>query len=37
MMKGLGAAELWDQGLPLAIIGTIVFSVSWYRFRKVFG
>ncbi len=37
MMKGLGVAELWDQGLPLVIIGVIVFSISWYRFRKVFG
>lgn len=37
MMKGLGFAELWDQVLALVALGTIIFSVSWYRFRKVFG
>jgi len=37
IMKGLGFAQLWDQALALAIIGTIIFSLSWYRFRKVFG
>jgi ABC-2 type transport system permease protein len=37
MMKGLGVADLWDQGLALGIIGAIVFSISWFRFRKVFG
>ncbi|HEX5000285.1 MAG TPA: ABC transporter permease, partial [Terriglobia bacterium] len=36
-MKGLGLADLWDQILPLAILGAIVFSISWLRFRKVFG
>lgn len=37
MMKGLGLAELWDQALAMAIIGILIFSVSWLRFRKVFG
>lgn len=37
MMKGLGLAELWDQVLALAILGFVIFSISWIRFRKVFG
>jgi ABC-2 type transport system permease protein len=37
MMKGLGVTELWDQGLALGILGIIIFSISWLRFRKVFG
>jgi len=37
IMKGLSLAQLWDQALALAVLGTIVFSISWYRFRKVFG
>lgn len=37
MMKGLGPNDLWGQTIPLAILGAIVFSISWYRFRKVFG
>jgi ABC-2 type transport system permease protein len=37
IMKGLGFAQLWDQALALAILGLIIFSLSWYRFRKVFG
>jgi ABC-2 type transport system permease protein len=37
MMKGLGFAELWDQALALGILGLIIFSISWLRFRKVFG
>jgi ABC-2 type transport system permease protein len=37
VMKGLGAAELWDQGLALGILGFVIFGISWLRFRKVFG
>ena len=37
MMKGLGFAELWPQALALAALGAIIFSISWIRFRKVFG
>ena len=37
MMKGLGVANLWDQILALAVLGTIVLSISWMRFRRVFG
>jgi ABC-2 type transport system permease protein len=37
MMKGLGFAAIWDQLLALAILGAIIFSVSWLRFRRVFG
>lgn len=37
MMKGIGFAQLWDQALALAVLGAIIFSISWYRFRKVFG
>jgi ABC-2 type transport system permease protein len=36
MMKGLGIEALWDQALALAILGLIIFSISWLRFRKVF-
>src|SRR6187399_491256 len=37
MMKGLGFAELWDQALALGILGLVIFSISWLRFRKDFG
>jgi ABC-2 type transport system permease protein len=37
MMKGLGIVQLADQILPLAILGGMVFSISWLRFRRVFG
>lgn len=37
MMKGLGMAQLWDQILALAVLGAIIFSISWIRFRRVFG
>jgi len=37
MMKGLGLADLWDQILPLAAIGAVIFTISWLRFRRVFG
>lgn len=37
MMKGLQFSQLWDQALALAILGTIIFTISWLRFRKVFG
>ena len=37
VMKGLGFADLWDQALALGILCAIIFSISWLRFRKVFG
>lgn len=37
MMKGLGISDLWDQILALAVLGAIIFSISWLRFRRVFG
>ena len=37
MMKGLGLIDLWDQIVPLAVLGAIIFSISWLRFRRVFG
>jgi ABC-2 type transport system permease protein len=37
IMKGLGFADLWDQALALGLIGAVIFSISWLRFRKVFG
>jgi ABC-2 type transport system permease protein len=37
MMKGLGLFDLWDQIIPLAVLGVLIFSISWLRFRKVFG
>jgi len=37
MMKGLGLSDLWDQILPLAALGAVIFTISWLRFRRVFG
>jgi ABC-2 type transport system permease protein len=37
IMKGLGFTDLWDQALALGILGTIIFAISWLRFRKVFS
>jgi ABC-2 type transport system permease protein len=37
MMKGLGLADLWGQVIPLAALGVLIFSISWLRFRRVFG
>jgi ABC-2 type transport system permease protein len=37
MMKGLGLVDLWDQLVPLAILGAVIFAISWLRFRRVFG
>jgi len=37
MMKGLGLMDLWQQLVPLAALGVVVFSISWLRFRRVFG
>jgi ABC-2 type transport system permease protein len=37
MMKGLGIFDLWDQILPMAALGSVVFAISWLRFRRVFG
>jgi ABC-2 type transport system permease protein len=33
-LKGVGIEYLWDQMLPLAIIGTVILSLSVLRFRK---
>jgi ABC-2 type transport system permease protein len=37
MMKGLGLFDLWDQILPMVALGSVVFTISWLRFRRVFG
>ena len=37
MMKGLGLTELWDQILPLVGLEAVIFTISWLRFRRVFG
>ena len=37
MMKGLGPMDVWPQVAAMSILGAIVFSISWIRFRKVFG
>ncbi len=37
MMKGLGLIDLWDQILPLAALGAVISTISWLRFRRVFG
>jgi ABC-2 type transport system permease protein len=37
MMKGLGVMDLWDQIIPLAALGVLIFSISWLRFRRVFS
>jgi ABC-2 type transport system permease protein len=37
MMKNLGIMDLWDQILPLALLGSVIFTISWLRFRRVFG
>jgi ABC-2 type transport system permease protein len=37
MMKDLGLFDLWDQVIPLAALGVLIFSISWLRFRKVFS
>lgn len=37
LMKGLSLPQLTDQIVPLAIIGAVVFSISWLRFRRVFS
>jgi ABC-2 type transport system permease protein len=37
MLKGVGIETLWSPALALAILGIIIFSFSWLRFRKIFG
>ena len=37
MMKNLGVFDLWDQILPMVALGSVVFTISWLRFRRVFG
>ena len=37
MMKGLGLFDLWDQIVPMTILGAVIFTISWLRFRRVFG
>ena len=35
--EGPRVLRLWDQVLPLADLGAMIFSISWLRFRRVFG
>jgi ABC-2 type transport system permease protein len=37
LMKGLSLPQLIDQIVPLAILGAVIFSISWLRFRRVFS
>jgi len=37
IMKGLGFSDLWDQALALGALCAVIFTISWLRFRKVFG
>jgi len=37
MMKGLGTEDLWNQILPMTVLGMLIFAISWLRFRRVFG
>jgi ABC-2 type transport system permease protein len=37
MMKGLSLFDLWEQVIPLAALGVLIFSISWLRFRRVFS
>lgn len=37
IMKDASIADLWPQAVALAILGIVVFSISWLRFRKVFA
>jgi ABC-2 type transport system permease protein len=34
MLRGAGWRELWDQAAALLIIGTVLFALSVFRFRK---
>jgi len=36
-LKGVGIAELWDQGLALLIFGIAILTLSVMRFRKRLG
>ena len=37
LLKGSGPAALWQDGLPLLILGTLIFTGSLLRFRKRLG
>jgi ABC-2 type transport system permease protein len=34
ILKGAGLADLWDQILPMAVLGALFFVVSVARFQK---
>jgi ABC-2 type transport system permease protein len=34
MLRGAGWRELWDQAAALLVIGTVLFALSVFRFRK---
>jgi ABC-2 type transport system permease protein len=36
-LKGVGMAELWDQGLALLVFGLAILTLSVLRFRKKVG
>jgi ABC-2 type transport system permease protein len=37
LLKGSGPAALWQDGLPLLVLGTLIFTGSLLRFRKRLG
>ncbi len=37
LLKGSGPAALWQDGLPLLILGSLIFTGSLLRFRKRLG
>ena len=37
LLKGSGPVALWQDGLPLLILGTLIFTGSLLRFRKRLG
>jgi len=37
LLKGSGPAALWQDGLPLLILGTLIFTGSLLRFKKRLG
>jgi len=37
LLKGSGPAALWQDGLPLLLLGTLIFTGSLLRFRKRLG
>lgn len=37
MLKGAGIRALWDEILGMALLGSIIFGMGMWRFRKQFG